>query len=279
MKQLLDAPICFEADPDDTSLLFPPAAADAIEALRLNLSISDSNSSLPDFGVPRSCLREILRGSLRVLVAVWEYWRTKRQSDVENLPLLSRLRREAAEMKVRRHRHRAQLISRHLLSLHLHHVGLTTLSEPTAQLASTCAQPVLRLRQARHSRLSLAHSELFRLRSHLVRVRHLLSLVKRREKLKYQIVGLSQAIPASCTCMRSHLSFAPQLAGTAPMLRMRGMPFLSSLTVDCPDQAIFESRLEQPRTEAAAATPQPSVYGTRGAVKALDTQQAIEPLL
>ena len=104
---------------------------------------------------------------MRTLLAVWDYWRTKRHNDPERLPLLSRLRREAAEKK------------------------------------------------AMHARLSSAHTELFRLRSHLVRVRHLLSLVKRREKLKHQIAALGQAR-------------APRLELTPARTAHRGAPSQSS---------------------------------------------------
>uniref|UniRef100_A0A7S3F177 Uncharacterized protein n=1 Tax=Haptolina ericina TaxID=156174 RepID=A0A7S3F177_9EUKA len=109
-------------------------------------SVGLGGDEIPEYGVPRQSLREILRGSLRILIAVWDHWRSKRHNDTDKLPLLSRLRREAAEMNARR------------------------------------------------ARLATAHTELFRMRSHLVRVRRILVLIQRREKLKRHVAAMNQAL-------------------------------------------------------------------------------------
>ena len=101
-----------------------------------------------EYGVPRTSLRDLLRGQCtltRVQNAVYDHWVSKRQQDPEQLPLLGRLRQEAAQMRARR-----------------------------AQFSS-------------------AQSDVLSLRVHLQRVRRLLALSKRREKLKAQIAALSQS--------------------------------------------------------------------------------------
>ena len=47
---------------------------------------------------------ELLRGPPDVLLAVWTYWKTKRENDKEGLPILSRLRQEAIQMAARKAR-------------------------------------------------------------------------------------------------------------------------------------------------------------------------------
>ena len=101
-----------------------------------------------EYGVARVSVRELLRlhcNAARVQTAVYEHWLLKRRRDKEQLPLLNRLRQEAAQMR------------------------------------------------ARQAHLSLAHADVLGLRLHLQRVRRLLALVKRREKLKAQISALGQA--------------------------------------------------------------------------------------
>ncbi|KAL1524070.1 hypothetical protein AB1Y20_018981 [Prymnesium parvum] len=136
VKQLLETPICFDGDPDDPHGLCDSTIVASDGGMGGSMvthatgagAAPVSRERISDFGVPRTCLREILRGSMRILLAVWDYWRRKRHHDSEKLPLLSRLRREAAEMKARHarlstthselYRLRSHLVRvRHLLSL------------------------------------------------------------------------------------------------------------------------------------------------------------------
>jgi hypothetical protein len=127
------------------------AAANAVVATKpdaLAAAPAGAGEDSSDYGVPRSSVRDLLRGGgapLRVLQAVYDWWITKRRRDPEHLPLLARLRQEA---------------------LHL---------------------------RARQAQLSTAHTDVLGLRQRLVRMRRLLNLVKRRERLKAQVAALHQA--------------------------------------------------------------------------------------
>ena len=59
-----------------------------------------------DAGVPRELVPRVLEGPERHIYAVWQHWRQKRQVDPEgvHMPLLSRLRQEAAEIAFRKAR-------------------------------------------------------------------------------------------------------------------------------------------------------------------------------
>ena len=65
---------------------------------------SELKTFLPESGVPRADMLELLRGPPDVLLAVWTYWKTKRENDKEGLPILSRLRQEAIQMAARKAR-------------------------------------------------------------------------------------------------------------------------------------------------------------------------------
>ena len=83
---------------------------------------------------------------------------------------------------------------------------LTPSSHPVVSppLLTSLPHPLPHLRyqmNARRARLATAHTELFRMRSHLVRVRRILVLIQRREKLKRHVAAMNQVIPAA---PRSH---------------------------------------------------------------------------
>ena len=106
------------------------------------LAQTDAAKAAPqDAGVPRELMLRVLQGPERVVYGVWEHWRSKRQADREgvHMPLLSRLRQEAAEIAFRK------------------------------------------------ARLSSAHGDMYRAREQLMRVRYLVGLIRRREKLKRQV--------------------------------------------------------------------------------------------
>lgn len=97
-------------------------------------------------------------------------------------------------------------------------------------LLSRLRQEAAQIR-ARQARLSTAHTDVIELRTHLHRMKRLLALVKRRERLKAQICALHQAHFETCVKQRRQLLNGHGLSANTPHMvggggggPSRGMP-------------------------------------------------------
>ena len=94
----------------------------------------------------------------------------------------------------------------------------------------------MRCRCARQAQLSTAHTDVIGLRLHLHRTRRLLSLIKRREKLKAQVAALHQAHFEACVKQRkAGFEMAPVMPAARPDAAAEEQALSRALGVVSPD--------------------------------------------
>ena len=102
-------------------------------------------------------------------------------------------------------------------------------------LLSRLRQDAMQMR-ARQAQLSTAHTDVIGLRLHLHRTRRLLSLIKRREKLKAQVAALHQAHFEACVKQRkAGFEMAPVMPPARPDAAAEEQALSRALGVVSPD--------------------------------------------
>ena len=120
---------------------------------------SELKTILPESGVPRADMLELLRGPPDVLLAVWTYWKTKRENDKEGLPILSRLRQEAIQMAARKARWWSTVTDMQRLHSHLKQARARRCVTPLLPVLGDLAnRPHIQLRQQGLHQRRLTHS-------------------------------------------------------------------------------------------------------------------------
>ena len=190
-----------EADEGDelegtSSALVPAGGGAMTEGQPGSSSLSAEGGEGNDYGVPRASLRDLLRGITgRVQNGLYDWWLDKRRKDVSSC--LARARaRSPKRTRTRRSPPRARQASETPSAVHADRLcacGRVLVRQPEQlPILSRLRQEAAQMR-ARQAHSSTALTDVVGLRDELIRMRRLLTLIKRREKLKAQIAQLHQA--------------------------------------------------------------------------------------